>query len=154
MKKLFILTLALGVSLLTIAQPPKGPAKKGMTFGQKTTAVDAMSVDELSSKVTEEPTTVKVKGKVSDVCTKEGCWLKLATANGNMMVKMKDHAFLVPVDINGKDVVVEGTAKMKVTSVKELQHYAEDAGKTAEEVASIKEPKKEVVLNATGILVQ
>jgi hypothetical protein len=87
------------------------------------------------------------------VCTKEGCWLKLETAQGKMMVKMKDHAFLVPVDINGKEVIVDGTAKMKVTSVKELQHYAEDAGKTKEEIAAIKEPKKEIVVNAKGILV-
>ena len=70
-----------------------------------------------------------------------------------MMVKMKDHAFLVPVDINGKDIVVAGSAKLKTTSVKELQHYAEDAGNTQEEIAAIKEPKKEIVLNASGILV-
>ena len=66
---------------------------------------------------------------------------------------MKDHAFLVPVDMNGKEIVVDGTASMKVTSVKELQHYAEDAGKTKEEIAAITEPKKEIIVNAKGILV-
>ena len=153
MKKFFLLTIAVVLSVCAMAQPPKGPATTGMIFGQKTDSKGAITVDELASKVSEEPTTIKVKGKVSDVCTKEGCWLKLQTANGNMMVKMKDHAFLVPVDINGKEIVVDGIAKMKVTSVKELQHYAEDAGKTKEEIAAIKEPKKEVVLNANGILV-
>ena len=153
MKKFFSLTIAIFVTVLAMAQPPKGPAKAGMVFGQKTDAKDALSIEELTAKVSEEPTAVKVKGKVSDVCTKEGCWLKLQTANGNMMVKMKDHAFLVPVDINGKEIVVDGIAKMKVTSVKELQHYAEDAGKSKEEIEAIKEPKKEVVLNASGILV-
>jgi hypothetical protein len=42
---------------------------------------------------------------------------------------------------------------MKVTPVKELQHYAEDAGKSKEEIAKITEPKKEIVMNAKGILV-
>jgi hypothetical protein len=108
----------------------------------------------LTTKIKEEvETPVKVKGKVVDVCTKEGCWLKMQTSNGNMMVKMKDHNFLVPVDINGKEIVVDGTAKMRVTSVKELQHYAEDAKKSKEEIAAIKEPKTEIVLNADGILV-
>ena len=34
-----------------------------------------------------------------------------------------------------------------------LKHYAEDAGKSKEEIATIKEPKKEIVLQAKGILV-
>jgi hypothetical protein len=153
MKKLFFLAIATFISAVVMAQPPKGPANAGMVFGKTTDAKDAITVDELVSKVTETASSFKVKGKVTDVCTKEGCWLKIQTANGNMMVKMKDHAFLVPVDINGKDIIVDGTAKMKVTSVKELQHYAEDAGKSKLEIAAIKEPKKEVVLNADGILV-
>ena len=145
--------LALIVSIITNAQPPEGPANAGMTFGEKVTAKGAIDINDLASKVNEEATTVKIKGIVSEVCTKEGCWLKMKTADGNMMVKMKDHAFLVPVSINGKEIVVEGKAKMKVTSVKELQHFAEDAGKSELEIAEIKEPKKEIVLNAVGILV-
>ena len=153
MKKSLLFTVLLVTSLMVFANPPKGSAKKGSVYGKKTTATGAITVEELISKVKDEPMTVKVKGTVVDVCTKEGCWLKLKTADGNMMVKMKDHNFLVPVAINGKEIVVSGTAKMKTTTVKELQHYAEDAGKTAEEIEEIKEPKKEIVLNATGILV-
>lgn len=154
MKYLFSLSVALCFALLSIAQPPKGPASQGMTFGEKTTAKGAINVDELAKKVNSETeTAVKIKGTVTDVCTMEGCWLKMQTANGKMMVKIKDHAFLVPVDMNGKEIVVDGTASMKVTSVKELQHYAEDAGKTKEEIAAITEPKKEIIVNAKGILV-
>ncbi len=153
MKSLMTFVLALIVSIITNAQPPEGPANAGMTFGEKVTAKGAIDINDLASKVNEEATTVKIKGIVSEVCTKEGCWLKMKTADGNMMVKMKDHAFLVPVSINGKEIVVEGKAKMKVTSVKELQHFAEDAGKSELEIAEIKEPKKEIVLNAVGILV-
>lgn len=153
MKKVLLLAVAASISLLSIADPPKGPAKKGMVFGKATTAKGAISVDELEKKVGEEAIDVKVKGKVVEVCSKEGCWIKMQTADGSMLVKMKDHAFLVPLALNGKDIVVSGSAKMKTTSVKELQHYAEDAGKTAEEIEAIKEPKKEIVVNAKGILV-
>ncbi len=153
MKSLMTFVLALALSIITNAQPPEGPANAGMVFGEKVTAKGAIDINDLASKVSEEATTVKIKGVVSEVCTKEGCWLKMKTADGNMMVKMKDHAFLVPVSINGKEIVVEGKAKMKVTSVKELQHFAEDAGKSELEIAEIKEPKKEIVLNAVGILV-
>jgi hypothetical protein len=40
---------------------------------------------------------------------------------------MKDYAFFVPTALEGKTVVLEGSAESKTTSVKELQHYAEDA---------------------------
>lgn len=153
MKSLMTLMLALIVTIITNAQPPEGPANAGMTFGEKVTAKGAIDINELASTITEEPTTVKIKGVVSEVCTKEGCWLKMKTANGSMMVKMKDHAFLVPLSMNGKEIVVEGKAKMKVTSVKELQHFAEDAGKSEMEIAEIKDPKKEILINAVGILV-
>lgn len=154
MEKIITSFIAILACVITTAQTPKGTAQKGMTFGEKTNAAEAVNVDDLSKKVTgEQETDVKVKGKVVEVCTQMGCWLKMETANGKMMVKMKDHAFFVPVDLNGKEIVVDGTAKMTITPVSELKHYAEDAGKTKDEIAAIKEPKKEIVLNAKGIFV-
>jgi hypothetical protein len=70
-----------------------------------------------------------------------------------MMIKMKDHAFLVPLSMNGKTIVVDGIATLKETSVEMQRHYAEDAGKSKEEIAAIKEPKKEITMQAKGILV-
>jgi hypothetical protein len=66
---------------------------------------------------------------------------------------MKDHAFLVPLIMNGKTIVAQGLATFKETSVDMLKHYAEDAGKTKEEIAKITEPKKEISMLANGILV-
>ena len=83
----------------------------------------------------------------------EGCWIKMQTVNGPMMIKMKDHAFMVPLSLNGKTIVVDGTATYKETSVDMLRHYAEDAGKSKDEIAAIKEPKKEFTMQAKGILV-
>jgi hypothetical protein len=153
MKKIITVIVCTLLTGLLFANPPKGPAKKGMSFGKKTTSKGAITIDQLASIVKDKATTVKVKGTVSDVCTKEGCWLKLKTADGDMMVKMKDHSFLVPLDLNGKEIVVQGTAKIKTTTVKELQHYAEDAGKSEEEINAITEPKKEIVISAIGLLV-
>lgn len=154
MKKYSLLIIALGLSLNSMAQAPKGPANKGMHFGETTNANGATDINILASTFTaRDEQNVKVKGRVTDVCTMEGCWIKMQTANGKIMVKMKDHSFFVPVSLNGKEIVVDGTASLKETSVKELQHYAEDAGKTKEEIAAITEPKKEIVLNAKGILV-
>lgn len=154
MKKiaLFIAILATGITLM--AQPPKGPAKKGMTFGVKTAEAGAVTPDQLPALLEgKQSADVKVKGKVVEVCKAEGCWIRMETPAGPMLVKMKDHAFTVPLALNGKTIVAEGTATLKETSVEMQKHYAEDAGKSKEEIDAIKEPKKEIVMQAAGILV-
>ena len=154
MKKLIVIIPALLLSLGLLAQPPKGPANKGMTFGEKTTAEGAIAANELPSKLQgAEAAEVKVMGKVVEVCKSEGCWLRMETASGPMLIKMKDHSFFVPLAMNGKTVVVNGTATLKETTVEMLRHYAEDAGKSKEEIAAIKEAKKEITIQAKGILV-
>ena len=155
MKKLLLLIPTLLFGIILMAQPPKGDANTGMTFGKKTTAKGAISVNELAAKLKgSEPAEVKVSGKVKEVCKAEGCWLKMETADGGaMMIKMKDHSFLVPLSMNGKTIVVDGTATLKETTVEMLKHYAEDAGKSKEEIDAIKVPKKEITMQAKGILV-
>ena len=154
MKKLLLIIPTLFFSICLLAQPPKGPANKGMTFGEKTSADGAIAATELATKLTKAgPTEVKITGKVVEVCKAEGCWLRMETANGSMMIKMKDHSFLVPLSMNGKTIVAEGEVTLKETSVEMLKHYAQDAGKSKEEIAAIKEPKKEIIMQAKGILV-
>ena len=154
MKKIFLALSCLAITQIVNAQPPKGDANKGMTFGEKIEATEAIGTDELATKLEEaKKLEVKVQGVVSQVCSKEGCWLKLKTANGNMMVKMKDHKFLVPLSMEGKTIVAKGFAEKKVTSVEMLKHYAEDAGKSKAEIEAIKEPKTEIIFQATGIIV-
>ena len=77
----------------------------------------------------------------------------METANGDIMIRMKDHSFFVPLSMNGKTIVVDGTASVKETSVDMLKHYAEDGGKSQAEIDAIKAPKKEINIQATGILV-
>ena len=154
MKKIFVFIPALLLAFTLLAQPPKGPADKGMTFGKKTTNEGAITASELPAKLTgADAVEVKVTGKVSEVCKAEGCWLRMETENGSMLIKMKDHAFLVPLSMNGKTIVVDGVATLKETSVEMLRHYAEDAGKSKAEIEAIKEPKKEITMQAKGILV-
>ena len=55
--------------------------------------------------------------------------------------------------MNGKTIVVDGTATLKETSVEMQKHYAEDAGKSKAEIDAITKPKKEITMEAKGILV-
>jgi hypothetical protein len=156
MKKIF-LSVCFAVAVLSLqAQPPKVPAPAGATFGEKVTAEHAISPEQLVTLVQSKPdkkADVKLKATVNQVCKMEGCWIKVKSPDGSMMVRMKDHKFTVPLVLDGKTIVIEGTAEEKLTTVEQLRHFAEDAGKSKEEIAKIKEPKKEIVMQAKGILV-
>lgn len=97
----------------------------------------------------------KVVGTVESVCQVKGCWMKVNLDNGETMrVVFKDYAFFVPKDIAGKTVVFEGAAKKTTVPVEHLKHYAQDAGKSKEEIAKITEPKDELTFIADGVIVK
>ena len=153
MKRGVLAVTALLVGLTLQAQHPKS-AEKGVTYGAGTTASGAIAVNELEQNLKENKYEGKITGKVIEVCQEKGCWMKLERSNGEkVMVKFKDYGFFMPKDIPGKEVVLEGEAVVKEVSVKELQHYAKDAGKSEEEIKKITKPKKELQFIAKGVLV-
>jgi hypothetical protein len=125
-------------------------------FGDKITAENATPIADLKTLMgdkTELP--VKLQASVDAVCQKKGCWMDLKTADGGTMrVTFKDYGFFVPKDAAGKDAIVEGVAKIEETSVADLKEYAKDAGKSKDEIEAIKEPKKELVFEASGVILK
>lgn len=97
----------------------------------------------------------KMVGTVKEVCQAKGCWMQVDLEDGNqVMVRFKDYGFFVPKNIAGEQVVINGKAFVSETSVDELRHYAEDAGKPEAEIAAITEPKKTLSFEADGVLVK
>jgi len=96
----------------------------------------------------------KIKGIVKKVCQTKGCWMTLnLDEDKEVMVKFKEYGFFVPRDIAGKEVIISGKAFVKEVPLEELKHYAEDAGKSAEEIALILEPKRTFSFEADGVLI-
>lgn len=129
------------------------------SFGAQIEEKDAYSAERLNELYLgmEVGDTVDVKftSKVNSVCKKKGCWMKLELAEDKeTMVRFKDYGFFVPKNSEGRDVVVEGFAFLDETSVDDLKHYAEDEGKSKEEIDAITEPKITYSFTATGVLVQ
>lgn len=131
------------------------PAKTGSFYGKSITPKGALPIAILQQKMIDvDSLEAKVTGKVIEVCTKKGCWMKLEGASGEpTRITFKDYGFFMPENILGKNVVLQGVSKVKVTSVAELQHYATDAGKSKEEIEKITLPKKEITFEADGVLV-
>ena len=128
------------------------------SFGDKITKEEAMTSDEMFAKFNNmkvgDTINAKFTSKIKEVCSKKGCWMKLPVGEKETMVRFKDYGFFMPLDANDREVIIEGKAFVKITSVEELQHYAEDAGKTAAEIAKITEPKKEFAFEANGVLMK
>ena len=154
MKKIFSLVVALSAMVIVNAQDAES-AKPGVVYGKYSEeGMKPISVNELEKKMTDNKFDGKIQGKVVEVCQAMGCWAKLKKDDGTtVMIKVKDHEFAMPMDMIGRTVVVEGKAELKETSVAMLKHYAEDGGKSKEEVEKIKEPKKELIMMIKGVKV-
>lgn len=156
MKKLLGLLFVAALSFSTVnAQTAITPAAKGVVYGSKIAEKKVVSATDLEGKLTgETPVKMQLKGTVTSVCEKRGCWANVDLGNGKtVFVKMKDYAFFLPMDIKGKEVLLSGEAYEETTSVDELRHYAEDAKKSKEEIEAIKEPVKKNRFTAAGITV-
>jgi len=156
MKRSFLLTAFSLTFLFAQAQPPAGDANVGDSYGAAFKVTDALNVKDVAKKLKggAEFPEVQIAAKVVDVCAKKGCWLKLELENGETAtVKMKDYGFFLPVAAIGKNVVINGQATLKTVSVAEQKHYAEDAKKSKEEIDAIKEPKQEIRVLASGIVI-
>ena len=159
MKKIQFITLLLLVAAVWISckQAPAAEAETN-SFGAGVSKPDAaVSFADVNAQLeTADSVNVVMRAKVGEVCQAKGCWMNIVdaagTAEGEMFVQFQDYGFFMPKDIAGREVIVEGKAYKQETSVEELKHYAEDAGKSAEEIAAITEPVMEKKFMATGVV--
>lgn len=124
-------------------------------FGEQISTELASSLDVLKKEIIgQDSIKIATAGVVREVCQAKGCWMTLDMNDGSTMrVTFKDYGFFVPKDIAGKEVIIDGYAYNEETSVETLRHYAEDAGKSAEEIMEITAPKQEVTYIASGVAI-
>ncbi len=154
MKTIFNTLFLIVFAVAAFAQNP-APATSGTFYGETFNEGKAIHATKIATKLgTQNTLETQLKGTVTDVCTKKGCWMKVDAGNGQTtMVKFKDYGFFVPADIKGKKIIMNGVAKKETVSVADQKHYAEDAGKSQEEIAKITQPQTEVSYEAKGVLV-
>lgn len=126
-------------------------------YGNEITPNDAIDIDKMVAMLGDkEELDCKIKAEVITSCKKKGCWMDVKMANGETMkVTFKDYGFFVPTDgLMGKTAYMQGKAMRSVTDVATLQHYAEDAGKSQDEIDAITEPEEAVRFEATGVIIE
>jgi hypothetical protein len=155
-------SLLLVVSLLILSC--KNNTKEGITevayasFGERINDEGVLTKDEIIEKYnnlkTGDTAFVKFTSKVNEVCQAKGCWMKLDLGEEEAMVRFKDYGFFMPMNIADREVIVNGKAYVSEMSVEEQRHYAEDAGKTPEEIEEITKVRRTLSFEADGVLVK
>jgi hypothetical protein len=114
----------------------------------------SISVAELVSRMdkSKDPQTLTIKAPLSAVCQNAGCWVQVAKPDGKpLMVRFKNHFTIPPTTPLGTESYIHGVAYWDTVSVKMLRHYAEDAGKSQEEINKITQPEFKLNFEGDGI---
>jgi hypothetical protein len=112
----------------TEAIPAKTFLKRGAAIGnsEKVSLAKVLaSPDKFSGK------TVRIEGVVIRSCKMEGCWAEIAPAadsKQSVRVKMKDHAFFIPLQSAGSFARAEGVFTVKTLSKAEVDHMINEDG--------------------------
>jgi len=129
------------------------------SFGDKIIADQALTQQEMLNKYDNlkagDTIAVKFKSKITAVCKKKGCWMKMDLADKKeSFVRFKDYGFFVPVDADNSEAIISGRAYIEEISIAEQKHYAKDGGKSQEEIDKITTPKVTYAFEADGVLIQ
>lgn len=131
--------------------------KKPVHFGEYGEPIDIMNTLDIEKLANfKDGEKIQLTTTIEKTCAAKGCWMEVQDGKGGTMrVTFKDYGFFVPTEgVEGKKTIIEGILQKKIYTVDELQHYAEDAGKSAEEIAQITEPKEEFTFIADGVVIR
>lgn len=126
------------------------------SYGEVITEDGLMSAADLKNKLAQaDSVDCTISATINETCAMKGCWMTLdAGLDDEMRVRFKDYGFFVPTEgQSGKRTVLHGKAFKSVTTVDDLKHYAQDAGKSEEEIEAITEPEVAINFLADGVLI-
>ena len=151
--KLYILTSMLfSISLLSNGQSNKNFDTYGQSFD--IAGINNYKVEK-ESLLNNPQDDTKLKGQILSTCPMKGCWMNMSVELDTILVRFKDYGFFVPKNgIEGKRTIINGNISVDTLSVAQLQHYAEDAGKSKEEIALINKPEITISFLADGVLIK
>ncbi len=153
----FIVSCTAQDSKKTEKENPADMAENVSFYGDTISMEGAIPANSLMAQMKgKESVETKVEATINETCKVKGCWMTVDMGNGEeMRVRFKDYGFFVPTEgVQGKIVVMEGVAFTDTISVADLQHLAEDAGKTKEEIAAINQPEVGVNFEAHGVIIR
>lgn len=145
MKKLLVsaLTMSLLYSIPVMA-------KELSPMGKEISLKETTKVSDVLAKPSDfVGKTVLIQGKVLDVCTERGCWMKVSSdkKKENIIIKVKDGEMVFPLDAKGKDVTIEG----ELFEVKRSKKMEKEMKKDHHKKEDYKDAKKLYMFKPVGV---
>ena len=152
MKKLFLILIFL-IPFNSFSQTNYNTEKY---YGKEFSVLDIKDYKSNKQKfIADTENLIKIEGQVLSSCPMKGCWMKIKSDEDTILVRFKDYGFFVPKeDIAGDKTILNGKLSIDTLSVELLRHYAEDAGKSLEEINTITEPEISMTFLADGVLIR
>lgn len=129
------------------------------TFGEAVPAAEAVPLAQVVSHLDQyEGKTVNVTATIAEVCANRGCWMTLNDGPHQVRVRFTasercTDGFLVPRNASGHQAYVRGVVQRDTISQDEARHYAEDAGKSSDEIARIVGDQQGLTMLASGVMI-
>lgn len=146
-------TLRLSLVLVAVlAQSSAGaePPEERDAFGAGLTLETATPLPEVIARAehyAKQP--VLLRGKLTDVCQRKGCWTVIRDRGVQVRVRFKDYGFFLPKDSTGRGALVEGVVTIEMLSEKEARHYEEESRHGDPD--AVTGPRREVGFLASGV---
>jgi hypothetical protein len=106
-------------------------AQEPIAVGGPLTQVNSVSIGELlGNPEAYVGKTVQVRGAITDVCPKAGCWVDIEDADNRIRFKVNDGEIVFPLEAKGRRIVAEGVlTRIEMTreqAVGYARHLAEE----------------------------
>ncbi len=115
-----------------------------ITLAEPTPLADVLASPERYAK---EP--ILIRGRLTDVCQRKGCWTVLQDQGAQLRVRFKDYGFFLPKDSTGRRALVEGVVVVETLSEEQARHYEEEAREGDPD--SVRGPRREIGFTASGV---
>jgi hypothetical protein len=146
-----LLLAALALPTLAAAEPT--------VYGAGVRVEPALSISELLARPEEwVGRTIRVEGRIGDVCPRRGCWIDIQAADEqSIRFKVDDGVIVFPLEAKGKRVSAEGVlTRIELTREEAIgwaRHLAEERGEPFDE-ASVGGPMTLYQIQGTGAVVR
>lgn len=138
----------------TVAQTTEDQDVNSSNYGESINETNPASLSEMMTGLEEKDSLfITVKGEITSTCKMKGCWMNIKLPNGEeMRVTFKDYGFFVPKEgMEGKEAIMEGYVTKAVVDEGTRRHFAQDAGKSEEEVNAITGDETKITFVADGV---
>lgn len=146
---LFVFTL-----LLAGCKPDMEPYGEAVSLSETTAIADI-----LADPASYVGKTVRIEGRIKDVCPMKGCWMEVETEDGEqaLIVKVNDDEIVFKQESKGKHAVAEGEVYAiemnQERAISYMEHLAEEKGEDFDP-ASVEGPMTVYQIKGAGALVE